>query len=149
MANSNLCWHILQKIHSNLFLFLSAKAYFFSMWYILPAGGCVYFIRRLWSLPFALSSAEAMRLSDRPIVCRVSKNAGNWFMPQSTRHSLLNSWWKWDGEIYDIKNIPQLDYERIFTIYVLNVSEGKKPYVIPPHWHATGSWNPSSSKTRN
>ena len=39
------------------------------------------------------------------------------------------------------------------TLYVLNFSEGTKTYkftfyVIPPHWHDTGSWNPSSSKTR-
>ena len=24
----------------------------------------------------------------------------------------------------------------------------KKVYIIPPHWHDTGSWNPSSCKTR-
>ena len=42
----------------------------------------------------------------------------------------------------------------ILTLYVLHFSEGTKThtvftlYVIPPHWHDTDSWNPSSSKTR-
>ena len=38
------------------------------------------------------------------------------------------------------------------TLYVLNWSKGKKHiftfYIIPPHWHDTGSWNPTPSKTR-
>ena len=42
--------------------------------------------------------------------------------------------------------------EHFLTLYMLNFSEGTKTYiyfyVIPPHWHDTGSWNPSSSKTR-
>ena len=37
------------------------------------------------------------------------------------------------------------------TLYMLNFSEGTKTYfyiyVLLPHWHDTGSWNPSSSKT--
>ena len=38
------------------------------------------------------------------------------------------------------------------NLYLRNFSEGTKTYiyilVIPPQWHDTGSWNPSSSKTR-
>ena len=39
------------------------------------------------------------------------------------------------------------------TLYVLNLYQRKHRHVftfhvIPPHWHGTGSWNPSSSKTR-
>ena len=38
------------------------------------------------------------------------------------------------------------------TLYVLNSSSGAKHittfHIIPPHWYDTGSWNPSSSKTR-
>ena len=39
------------------------------------------------------------------------------------------------------------------TLYLLNFLRGNikhifKFYVIPPHWHDTGGWNPSSNKTR-
>ena len=44
-------------------------------------------------------------------------------------------------------------YTYPLTLYVVNFSEEKKIhiftfYVIPPLWHDTDSWNPSSSKTR-
>ena len=38
------------------------------------------------------------------------------------------------------------------ALYMLNFSEGSKHlftfYVIPPHWHDTGSWNHSWCETR-
>ena len=44
-----------------------------------------------------------------------------------------------------------LNFHYNLTLYVLSFSEGKKNistfYVISPHWHDTGIWNPSSSKT--
>ena len=38
----------------------------------------------------------------------------------------------------------------IQTLYVLNspIENASAIYIIPPHWHGTGSWNPSSCKTR-
>ena len=42
-------------------------------------------------------------------------------------------------------------FAHFLTLYILNCSEGTKHiftfYFIPPHWHDTGSWNPSSRKT--
>ena len=37
---------------------------------------------------------------------------------------------------------------KLLTLYMLNFSEVITFYVIPPHWHNTGSWNPSWHKTR-
>ena len=43
-------------------------------------------------------------------------------------------------------------YLSLLNLYMLNFSEGTKTYiyinVIPPHWHDTGIWNSSSSKTK-
>ena len=57
---------------------------------------------------------------------------------------------------YDVRVRSKLLKKKVrvacLTLYVLNFSEGTKRiftfYVIPPHWHDTGSWNPSSSMTR-
>ena len=51
---------------------------------------------------------------------------------------------------YNIQNVDGLFLP--LTLYVLNFSAGTKTYiyiyVIPSHWHDTGNWNPSFSKTR-
>ena len=45
----------------------------------------------------------------------------------------------------------QRQHSSLKILYVLNFSGGTKHiftfYVIPPYWHDTGGWNPSSSKT--
>ena len=60
-------------------------------------------------------------------------SANRW---KSSADSLLTAWYVFISFLF-IKPFFQRKQRHIFTLYV-----------IPPHWHTTGSWNPSLSKTR-
>ena len=55
---------------------------------------------------------------------------------------------KWITSLQPVTKFPQDSDSSVLTLKFFRGSKNIYLHIIPPHWHDTGSWNPSVSKTR-
>ena len=110
---------------------------------VLATPSQILHLRLLSSFSVSLSSSSTIGLilvSPSPVQQKCNWNAAKSDSNLISRLQHLNTLKPSDVDFDDL------------TLYVLNFSEGRKHiftfHVIPPHWYDTGSWNPSSNKTR-